>query len=181
MVSDQKTYNNEEYDTNPVVEDVRLDYIRLFTHTKNEIISKKLETQQIAVEDKFFNPGWFGEEKQTIYALKEADFETDSPSGVKFGLIIFAETTGILSSRNIYNFLDFLGDVGGLLEALKLISGLFLSLVSVSGLRDWLIFRLFLKVPSTKLIQTMNQNTSYADRGENNDKAKRAFKKSSLL
>ena len=81
-MSNQKTYNNEEYDTNPVVEDVRMDYIRLFTHRKNDSISMKLETQQIAADDRLFNPGWFGEEEQTIYALKEDDFELDSPPGI---------------------------------------------------------------------------------------------------
>ena len=70
--------------------------------------------------------------------------------------MIYAETNATLSSRKIYNFLDYLGDVGGLLEALKLISAVFFWVLSNvnsnSGLSNWLVSKLFFMVPKPELI-----------------------------
>ena len=70
--------------------------------------------------------------------------------------MIYAETNATLSSRKIYNFLDYLGDVGGLLEALKLISAVLFWVISNfnsnSGLSNWLVSKLFFMVPKPKLI-----------------------------
>ena len=99
LVSDRESYNNEKYDSDPVEVDVRIDYIRPFTHKKSEFISMKISTQQIAADDRLFNPGWFGEVERTIYALERNDFEMDAEANVKFGLMIFAQKNGTLSSR----------------------------------------------------------------------------------
>ena len=53
-------------------------------------------------------------------------------------------------SRAIYNSLDFLGDVGGLLEALKLIVGTFVALVNPSSLYSELTARLFYRTVTKK-------------------------------
>ena len=58
--------------------------------------------------------------------------------------MITASSTGILHSRSIYNALDFLGDVGGLLDALKLIASVLLSLTFSTTQSQYLLNNLFL-------------------------------------
>ena len=53
----------------------------------------------------------------------------------------------ILYSRSVYNALDFLGDVGGLFDGLKLLLGPIIGLLSQGGLSKWLISRLFYLPP----------------------------------
>ena len=60
-------------------------------------------------------------------------------------------------SRTIYSFWDFLGDVGGLFDMLKLIGSIivaFLSIVSGSGMNRYIISSLFMtddeEIPNSK-------------------------------
>ena len=53
----------------------------------------------------------------------------------------------VKKSRSIYNFLDFLGDVGGLFEGLKLIAAALLGVFNAGSLVRFLISQLFFKRP----------------------------------
>ena len=57
--------------------------------------------------------------------------------------MIYAQNAGLSHSRAIYNFLDFLGDVGGLYDAFKLIAAMLISVLGRDGLSLWLIGKLF--------------------------------------
>ena len=50
-------------------------------------------------------------------------------------------------SRSIYNVLNFLGDVGGLREAFKMIIGFALGLYNQASLATYLIKNIFFKKP----------------------------------
>ena len=70
------------------------------------------------------------------------------------GVFITAFSTSILHSRSIYNALDFLGDVGGLLDALKLIASVIISLTFSTTQAQYLLNNLFLtKKPSNSSVQ----------------------------
>ncbi len=84
----------------------------------------------IESDELFLNPGWFSAREETFYRLEktETTFSAVNPNAI-FALGVVSSTTSMSHSRSIYNFLDFLGDIGGLLDALKLIAGAFLSLL----------------------------------------------------
>lgn len=61
-------------------------------------------------------------------------------------------------SRSIYNALDFLGDVGGLFDALKLIGAGILSILGTGdGLAGRLISRLFFTAPRSNSQEDSNR------------------------
>lgn len=62
---------------------------------------------------------------------------------------VFAKREVLFKSRAIYNALDFLGDVGGLFDGLKLIAQSLISLIGQGGLSSFLIGKLFF-LPSIK-------------------------------
>ena len=95
-----------------------------------------------------FNPGWFGEDEDTIYSVKPSD-ETLVP-GIPntIAIIGFSLDKNVVNhSRAIYNALDFLGDVGGLSDGLKLIAWTLVTLLSPNGLTVNLISKLFYAKP----------------------------------
>ena len=60
---------------------------------------------------------------------------------------IYADPMIVNKSRSIYNFLDFLGDAGGLFEGLRLVSSVLFSLGGSGGLMKWFISQLFFRRP----------------------------------
>ena len=62
-------------------------------------------------------------------------------------MLIFADLLKVKKSRQIYNFLDFLGDVGGLYEGLMLLLSALFSLLSAGGLMRWLVSQIFFRRP----------------------------------
>ena len=63
-------------------------------------------------------------------------------------MFIYADSEKVSHSRSIYNSLDFLGDVGGLMEGLKMVATPFLGLLSNGGLSRWFISQIFFRNPS---------------------------------
>ena len=57
--------------------------------------------------------------------------------------MFYQDSHKIVHSRAIYNILDFLGDVGGLLDALKLIAGTIVGLILRDNLTGKLVSLLF--------------------------------------
>ena len=47
------------------------------------------------------------------------------------------------SQRTIYNFLDYLGDIGGLLDALNYIGAFFVWILTGNGLAQFMVLKLF--------------------------------------
>ena len=88
--------------------------------------------QSIESGELFFNPGWFNLKEETIFNVQEGattikvlGYEGQKiVSGITFGASLDRKTF----KRSIYNALNFLGDVGGLRDALTLIGRLFLTL-----------------------------------------------------
>ena len=58
--------------------------------------------------------------------------------------------TKIKHTRVIYNSLDFLGDIGGLIDALKLIAAMLVSIFGNRNLMNGLIARLFFTIAEVK-------------------------------
>ena len=123
---------------------------RLTLNTKRLIYAKKLKTQTVESNEYFFNPGWFNLKETTLYSLQSTDHTFDAENNLTvYGILIYAEDNIVNNSREIYNSLDLLGDVGGLMEGLKLISGALISLVGQGSLTRWLISQLFFRSPSS--------------------------------
>ena len=62
-------------------------------------------------------------------------------------MIIYADPQKLNNSRSIYNFLDFLGDIGGLFEGLRLIASAIFGLFSSGSLMRWFISQIFFNWP----------------------------------
>ena len=62
-------------------------------------------------------------------------------------MIIYADSQKLNNSRSIYNFLDFLGDIGGLFEGLRLIASTLFGLLSSGSLMRWFISQIFFRRP----------------------------------
>ena len=92
----------------------------------------------------------FGNEK-TFDIYKVSDIKSGSAfeKGVLCKLDIRADSTKLFHQRAIYNILDFLGDIGGLLDALKLIAATLVSLITNESLTNHLISKLFYILPSS--------------------------------
>lgn len=64
------------------------------------------------------------------------------------GMITFAlGKNEVYHSRAIYNVLDFLGDIGGLRDALKLIASILVGLFGSEGLKNKLLSKNFFTEP----------------------------------
>ena len=143
-------YDDSEYAKAPVEPVYGFEYFLLET-PKAEFI--KVVTQEIESEQRFFNPGVFSSENYMSYHIEPAHYKVPPMPGSIYSLMIYAEDAIIHKSRTIYNVLDFLGDVGGLLDALRLIGGQLVSLATSSFLTMSLISQIFFYVPSqTKLV-----------------------------
>lgn len=59
------------------------------------------------------------------------------------GVYFYAKNDIHKKSRAIYNALDFLGDVGGLMDGLKIIGGVIMSFIGKGSLTRWLVSQLF--------------------------------------
>ena len=92
----------------------------------------------------------FGSEKTfDIYKVSDIKFGSAIQKGVLCKLDILADSTKLFHQRAIYNILDFLGDIGGLLDALKLIAATFVGLITNKSLSNYLISKLFYILPSS--------------------------------
>ena len=114
------------------------DGYQLFETTENVIES----------DESFFNPGWFASKELTMYEWKMSS-KTFKTSGffegktIIGGMMAQISSTRVNHSRSIYNFLDFLGDVGGLQEAFNQLGAAFLYFFGTRGLQGYLISALF--------------------------------------
>ena len=101
--------------------------------------------EEIDSDTIFFNPGWFSSELHEFYKLEdEGDLPRDvtNPDSI---IQIFISLDSLINSRSrsIYNVLDFLGDIGGLFDALKLIAEFMVFLLGNRGVSMFLIGKLF--------------------------------------
>lgn len=66
------------------------------------------------------------------------------------GFFIITSPDRVTYQRSIYTFLDFLGDIGGLLDAFKLLGAALINLIYGSSLSNYLLTNLFYDAPSNK-------------------------------
>ena len=120
------------------------------------IVPETIESDEI-----FFNPGWFPFKEKTLYRVEESKSKLPIENeNILRTIFVTAATERIESSRSIYNLLDFLGDVGGLREAFRLISGSILGLIGQGGLAQHLLKRLFYKEPDSN--EAVSKENIYA-------------------
>ena len=85
-------------------------------------------------DDTFFNPGWFDEEEIEFFSFNENIIDdVKRKEGYVGGIYIGMDSDLKRNQRMIYNFLDFLGDIGGLKESLSLLGWFFISLLGQGG------------------------------------------------
>lgn len=116
-----------------------------------------IQKHMIESDDLFFNPGWFGAEEDIIFNLKKdtQPILTQNPNAI--ALLGFSLHKSVVShSRAIYNVLDFLGDIGGLRDALKLIAQILVSFFTSGGMMNHLISRVFY---NSKLEENQSQSS----------------------
>ena len=92
---------------------------------------------QIESDEYFFNPGWFREKTNSIFTiLQQPRQDTSSLFSTKNllgGFQVSLHPDVEIHKRSIYNALDFLGDVGGLQEALLRLGSIFLFFFGSNG------------------------------------------------
>ena len=87
-----------------------------------------LQKETIESDDLLFNPGWFPSAEKTIFSLNDDGKKHAVEDSNVINFVTFSADLKVLNhSRAIYNVLDFLGDIGGLSDALKLIASFFVS------------------------------------------------------
>ena len=96
-------------------------------------------TQEVESDEYYFNPGWFSAQEYELYELKDSNIQMAKYLDNIFELYIYADPLKVKSSRAIYNFLGFLGDVGGLFEGLRLITSALIGILSSGGFTKWFV------------------------------------------
>ena len=93
----------------------------------------------------------FGKEKSfEIYKVKELEPKQFLPKeSILLEIELQAASTKLFHQRSIYNVLDFLGDIGGLLDALKLIASTIVGLLMNRSLSNHIISQLFYLLPNS--------------------------------
>ena len=115
------------------------------------LTSQQLIKHTISSSTYLVNPGWFSPTEQSFFSMSEGPVEysaSPSPSGSLFGYLVYAPKETVQHGREIYNFLDLLGDVGGLFDGLKLIGAGIVSVLSAGGLQLKLVGNLFFRAPT---------------------------------
>ena len=103
---------------------------------------------RIETDEYFFNPGWFSSREVTLFELKLTidnikvpnAFDKDTIVG---GFFIDIDPTFVSHQRSIYNFLDFMGDIGGLYEALNPVGAAFMYFFGTRGLQGLIVSSIF--------------------------------------
>ena len=109
-----------------------------------------LQEHQVDSDELFFNPGWFDSTEKSIYSWNTSTRKDQSRSAG--GAILQVNPDVVINKRSVYNMLDLLGDVGGLKEALYLLSSFILF---VCGQRDRI---------SSYLIQEVYERANYKEK-----------------
>ena len=122
----------------------------------------KLEKHELESSEAFFDPGWFSSDRYEFYTVEKSIKPFQLP-GSFAALTVMAPSKVVNHSRVIYNFLDFLGDVGGLFVGLKLICLPLVSLFSHGSLSVFLITKIFYEVQNHA---PFSANSIYSDRSQ---------------
>jgi hypothetical protein len=107
-----------------------------------------LHKETVEHQDSFFDLGW-SENNFETFALRKTQSDIDAEGGnnLSVGMITFGLAPDIVNhKRNVYTYLDLLGDIGGLQGILISILSLlmsFLNLFMSNPLQTFLIERLF--------------------------------------
>ena len=91
-----------------------------------------LTENKIESDEHFFNPSWFPVKEMTFFNYPPAQFKDsrhNADPDFAGGIVIQADYNRVINKRKIYNFLDLLGDVGGLSGALYQCGSIFLLLL----------------------------------------------------
>ena len=129
----QSKYLPDEFESTPVQTFVGAD-IYGFTGAET---SKRITKSEIESNERFINPGWFSTSDASFYGVEAGPWELSGQSGTsrkQLVLQVWAPQETTFYSREIYNILDFLGDIGGLFDALKIIGGSIIGVFGSSGL-----------------------------------------------
>ena len=100
--------------------------------------SKRITKSQIESNQRFLNPGWFSPSEDSFFSVEGGPWEIagtgNSASQEKLIIQVWAPQETSIYSREIYNVLDFLGDIGGLFDALKIIGASIIGIFGSSSL-----------------------------------------------
>ena len=109
-----------------------------------------IEATEILInsDEYFFNPGWFSEKAVNMFEwtftsrkFKSASFFTDNR--IIGGFFAEINPMQVIRHRSIYNFLDYMGDVGGLYWAFSRIGSVFLYFFGIRSLQGYLVSSIF--------------------------------------
>ena len=144
MIYNQEDYNSEKYgeESSVVSRTANYHYVSM-DRVQPFLEVHKLEEHQIDSDENYFNPGWFGTIVLQYFYLNDKSVSAQSTQYYVGGVIIEMDINLHEHKRSIYNLLDFLGDVGGLREALISIGQLFFMLFGQRGLQGFLAGKLF--------------------------------------
>ena len=137
----------DEYESTPVQSFVDA---HLYSFNGAEL-SKRITKSTIESKTRFLNPGWFGPSEDTFFGVEGGPWDvagSDRESLTKLVLQVWGPQETMMYSREIYNVLNFLGDIGGLFDALKIIGASLIGIFGSGGLKLGLIGRLFFKKPA---------------------------------
>ena len=101
-----------------------------------------LTKENIVSEEEFFNPGWFNPNEFTVYSVNNhpsifVDIDVNVNSIAK--LYISLDTVALNHSRIIYSVLDLLGDLGGLMDAFRIICWTLVNFLTSGSVTNYLM------------------------------------------
>ena len=100
------------------------------------------------------NLDFYSPQEQTFYSIVESQrqklYAGTSTSTLVGGFIFNVSPDTVFHERSVYTVLDWLGDVGGLFDALKLISSVIVALCTNGIFPSYVISKLFYKQQSKR-------------------------------
>ena len=132
-------YQRNVYDSDVIIKGLTAELFSLHRYKKLMVHEHTLES-----EETYDGFGWFPRE-ETFYPVGSEDLDI-TYNDTLGGFIITFSNQSTQHTRSIYSALDFLGDVGGLLDMLRLVALTFLqfvALVTGSGIDAFLLGQIF--------------------------------------
>jgi hypothetical protein len=107
--------------------------------------SKKVKLTQanLQSDETFFNPGWFDYTNKDFLETKFDNKDEPANKQTPLKLMVLLDNQSISYTRNIQSVLNWLGDIGGLNDALRLVGQFLVSLLIPGSLMNSLLSRLF--------------------------------------
>jgi len=154
--TNQRRFVIEEYQNErKIVEESRTKWIPINSQLREDIVFK-LQMTDLNLQDLRLDFGGSWGEQRRVFKLEQVDkrpYEFENSIHISLTFEVDLDLKQI--DRQVYNMLDWIGDIGGLGEGLFFISYAILGVVHFGALDNWIISELFRVVKSDKKEEVM--------------------------